>query len=148
MYCNIKKRIWETRNLSTDADSSTNTKTERDPAYGRHWLSQRVRIIALCQKTKKIKFLYGIGATIRIGREIPCLPYAGFFLFVCLFVPCCSSIALFGFVSPGANNLVLPGWQYLRDQVEYTFVTGLVLYVPQDWFMETILCQWKHHTVV
>ena len=23
---------------------------------------------------------YGIGATIRIGREIQCLPYAGFFL--------------------------------------------------------------------
>ena len=36
---------------------------------------------------KKIGFLgilgppyYGIGATIRIGREMLCLPYAGFFL--------------------------------------------------------------------
>ena len=26
----------------------------------------------------------GIGATIRIGREMLCLPYAGFFIFMCI----------------------------------------------------------------
>ena len=29
----------------------------------------------------------GIGATIRIGREMLCLPYAGFFLFMYIFPP-------------------------------------------------------------
>ena len=28
---------------------------------------------------------FGIGATIRIGREMLCLPYAGFFIFALLF---------------------------------------------------------------
>ena len=27
-------------------------------------------------KQKNLKFLYGIGATIHVGREVQCLPYA------------------------------------------------------------------------
>ena len=30
-------------------------------------------------------YMYNIGATIRIGQEIQCLPYAGFFLVIALF---------------------------------------------------------------
>ena len=37
-----------------------------------------------CYKKKfgPTDFFYGMGATIRIGREIQCLPYAGFFVVV------------------------------------------------------------------
>ena len=34
------------------------------------------------QKKLSISVLFGIGATIRIGQEIQCLPYAVFFLYL------------------------------------------------------------------
>ena len=58
-----KSRIRETLNLLTFADSSIDTKTDSNG-----------------QKKQKKKKIIGMGANIRIGRKIQCLPYAGFLL--------------------------------------------------------------------
>ena len=38
-------------------------------------------------RKKSLKIFHGNGATIRIGQEIYCLPYAGFFILVKDFTP-------------------------------------------------------------
>ena len=72
--CSVKKSsIRERVNLSTDADSITDTKMDKNWQRGPYFFFRRSKNPFL-----PIFVCFGIGANIRIGQEIQCLPYAGF----------------------------------------------------------------------
>ena len=69
---------------------------------------------------------YGIGATIRIGREMLCLPYVGFFLLaiarVCLYSECFHS-----FVSCCAKYITsFWGAKYITSVLDANYITSVL----------------------
>ena len=73
VFFTLKSRIRETLTLLTDADSRTDTNLKR----------LRDLSFLICWKKIVQPLQNCIGPTIRIGREILCLPYAGFFCCCC-----------------------------------------------------------------